>query len=59
MRSAVSWILGIALPVVGFVFPSLLPWWGWLLVGSAWFGTLIIVGRRLTDRDLRAIERED
>jgi hypothetical protein len=51
-RNVFTWGVILLVIVVGFVFPGLLPWWGWLLVVLVEFVGLAWLGRRWGDKDL-------
>ena len=51
MRNVVTWgILGVW-SAIGWIWPSLLPWWGWCLLALAGFVGLAYLGRYWADRD--------
>jgi hypothetical protein len=48
------------LVAVGFLFPSLLPWWGWTIVGAGVLFGLALLGSHWADKDLdRRLQRDD
>jgi hypothetical protein len=43
-RAAITWTVPLALLVLGFLNPLLLPWWGWTLIGLLSVGSACLMG---------------
>ncbi len=51
-RKVGTWIVVLAPGVVGLLWPTLLPWWGWILTNIALVIGLAFLGRYWVDKDL-------
>ena len=59
VRNLVSWGAIVGLIGISWIWPRLLPWWGWTAAYVAVFVGLALLGRWWADRDLAAAEASE
>lgn len=55
-RKIGTWMALLVPGAVGLLWPTLVPWWGWILTNVALVVGLALLGRYWVDRDLRLTE---